>query len=110
MTGFPELTYEAPNEDDPLGLPDSATSLDLLRAVYRKPTLPLSTRMRAAGLALPHEHPKLGVTVNIADDGTFAARLDKAIARSNGHAAKLVEGSVIEHDPMELRTGLRRRA
>ncbi len=86
------------------------TSLELLQKVYRDPALPLSTRMRAAAIAIPHEHPKLGVSVNIADDGTFAARLDKAIARSNGHAAKLVEGSVIEHDPMELRPGLRRRA
>src|SRR5216683_2512036 len=125
MTGFPELTYEAPNEDDPLGLPDSATSLDLLRAVYRKPTLSLSTRMRAAGLALPHEHPKLGVSVNINDDGTFAQRLDAAIERSrNGsQEPKVIEHRAsegpIEHSASELRepslgqrlkTPLRRRA
>ena len=68
--------------------------------------------------ALPHEVPKLGVSVNIDDDGTFAARLDAAIERSHGH--KLIEGSakVIEHSSAELRepgpqplsTPLRRRA
>jgi hypothetical protein len=82
-----------------------ASSLELLQAIYRSPHVPLSTRMRAASMAIPFEHPKLGVTVNVNDDGSFAARLDAAIQRStNGHAkVEKVEGPVIEHSPSEMR-------
>jgi len=59
--------------------------------VYRNNSLPLPTRMRAAIAALPHEVPKLGVQLNVSDDGSFAARLDAAIARSV---------KVIEHQPL----------
>jgi hypothetical protein len=57
------------------------TSLDLLRAVYRSPAVPLSVRLRAAIAALPHEHPKLAVTANLNGE-TFADALERAIARS----------------------------
>jgi hypothetical protein len=86
-----------------IDLEENGNSLVFLQAVYRCTALPLATRMRAASMALPFEHPKLGVSVNINDDGTFAARLDQAIQRSqNGHAK--VEGpKVIEHSALELR-------
>jgi hypothetical protein len=87
---FPKMEYK-PREEE-FGLPDSATSLDLLQAVYRHAGLPLSMRMRAAMAALPFEHPKLAVSVNIPDDGSFAARLDAAIQRSQ--QGKVIEGSV----------------
>jgi len=51
-------------------------------------------------MALPFECPNLGVSVNINDDGSFAARLDAAIQRSNGHSAP--SGQVIEHDRSEI--------
>ena len=62
-------------------LPENGTSLDLLQQVYRNPSLPLSTRMRAASAALPHEHPKLAVTT-VVNVGDFADQLEKAIERS----------------------------
>src|SRR6266700_3315079 len=64
-----------------LDLEPEANSLTFLQKVYRNSVLPLSTRMRAAMAALPHEVPKLGVSVNINDDGTFAQRLDAALER-----------------------------
>ncbi len=102
-----------------LDLEPEANSLTFLQKVYRNSVLPLSTRMRAAMAALPHEVPKLGVSVNIADDGTFAARLDAAIQRSNGHAAKVIEHRASEEHPASeiakplptpLASPLRRRA
>jgi transposase len=40
---------------------ERATSLDFHRAVYRNPSLPISTRQRSAIAALQFEHPKLAV-------------------------------------------------
>jgi hypothetical protein len=64
--------------------------LDFLRAVYLNEGLPLSVRMRAAIEAAPYCHPKIAVTAHIADTDTFAARLERAIARS-GKAPALIE-------------------
>jgi ActR/RegA family two-component response regulator len=55
--------------------------------------------MRAAVAALQFEHPKLSAAAVVHDDGTFAARLERALERSgraltNGDGAKL-----IEHEP-----------
>ncbi len=103
-----------------LDLEPEANSLTFLQKVYRNSVLPLSTRMRAAMAALPHEVPKLGVSVNINDDGTFAQRLDAAIERSS-QASKVIEHRASEgpmhsaselKEPSEsrLKTPLRRRA
>jgi hypothetical protein len=69
----------------------------LLRAIYRNPSVPLSTRMRAAGMALPFEFPKLAVTAILPDAGDFAQRLDRAIERSRMIEAKpikTIEGAI----------------
>ena len=44
-------------------LPPNATSLDLLRAIYRNPHAELTMRIRCAMACLQFEHAKLGVTV-----------------------------------------------
>jgi|SRR5436190_883183 hypothetical protein len=79
-----------------LELPEGATSLTLLQAVYRAPELPLPTRMRAAAIAIAYEHPKLAVTAIIGSDD-LAERLDRAIARANGTASatKVIEASPV---------------
>src|SRR5262252_10580807 len=61
-------------------IPPNGISLDLLQAVYRNSSLPLSTRMRAAGLALPHEVPRLAVTAQVSDQG-IAELLDRRLKR-----------------------------
>jgi hypothetical protein len=59
-------------------------SLELLKAVYSDPDLPLQTRMRAAIAAAPYESPRLSMTAVVTGNGEeFARRLELAIARSN---------------------------
>jgi hypothetical protein len=73
------------------------TSLEFLQAVYLNEQLPLSVRMRAAIEAAPFEHAKISaVGIGYLTNDTFAARLDRAIARSE--RAKLIEGRVISED------------
>ena len=61
-------------------IPADGISLDLLRAVYRSNQLPLTTRMRAAIVALPHEVPKLAVTAVVSEQD-FATVLDRRLKR-----------------------------
>ncbi len=66
-------------------------ALSYLQSIYRNPLEPTSIRMRAAALALQFESPKLAVTAYVSDADDFAARLDRALARSHP--------KVIEHRP-----------
>src|SRR5262245_16373021 len=68
-------------------------SLDLLRAVYRNPSIPLSVRMRAAMACLPFETPKLAVTAQI-NEQSYAELLDRRLARLDE-----ARRQVIEHQP-----------
>jgi hypothetical protein len=87
------------DELNAIPLPPGATSLDLLRAIYRSPSQPLALRIKAAVAALPFEHPRLSVTVAVAPDDEFARRLELCIARS---------AAVMERPPAPpLRTDLR---
>jgi hypothetical protein len=90
-----DLRHRKPKApEDDIGSVD--TSLELFQKVYRNPNLPLHTRLRAARDAKDHEHPKLVATA-VVNEGSFAALLERAIARSNGH--KVIEGEkVIEHE------------
>jgi hypothetical protein len=55
-------------------------SIDLLRAVYRNPSIPLPVRIRCAVAALPHETPRLQVSA-LVDEQSFAELLDKRLKR-----------------------------
>jgi hypothetical protein len=74
---------EDKKKKDEIEFPENGTSLDLLQAIYRNPSLPLSTRKSAAAIAIQFEHPKLGVSLNLPWNGDFADRLTRAVARSS---------------------------
>ena len=95
MSNFPEMEYKSVEEV--IELPANGTSLDLLQQVYRNPSLPLMTRMRAATAALPHEHPKLAVTT-VVNVGDFADQLEKAIERSRKVSPTMIEANVTAND------------
>src|SRR5215470_13966404 len=67
-------------------------SLDLLRTVYRANHLPLTTRMRAAISALPHEVPKLIATA-VMNENSFSDLLDRRLKRIEQR--KLLENKTI---------------
>ena len=71
-----------------LVLGPTASSLDLLQAVYRDPTQQLITRMRAA-TCLPFETPKLLATA-IVNENSFAEILERRLQRLN-EATKLID-------------------
>jgi hypothetical protein len=72
--------------EDEAVLPASATSLDLLRSVYRDPAQPLHVRMRAAALCLPFEFPKLSVTGTAWLASGFGSRKER-LMQSRGISA-----------------------
>ena len=98
-------------EDDPeaIELGPDGNSLDLLRAVYRRSDLPLTTRMRAAIAALNYELPRLQVTAQISEND-IATVLDRRIKRlqemrlleADG-ANKVIEAEPVEAEPVEVK-------
>ena len=110
MTEDPSAVIEAHQKrveemnNERFELEPGGTSLTFLQQVYRSPAIPLSTRMRAAGMALPHEHPRLGVSVSFNGSEEWGAQLELAIARS---AEVLVPPKVIEHQPTPAPTEAR---
>src|SRR6516225_9789376 len=84
-------------------IPADGISIDLLRAVYRNSSLPLTTRMRAAIAALPFESPKLAVTAVVSEQD-FATVLDRRLKRIEEMKANAIEATpVIEVKPADVR-------
>src|SRR5215471_6365503 len=67
-------------DTEEIEIPPNGISLDLLRAVYRNKSLPLPTRMRAAGMAIPFECAKLMAVAQVSERD-FATLLDQRIAK-----------------------------
>jgi hypothetical protein len=91
--------YE-PSEQIDVG-PD-AKAHDVLIAIYRNPSMPLHTRMRAAIAAIPFESPKLAVLATVGAND-FGAMLDRAVARSRRVIveARPVEKPIIPPSPSQ---------
>ena len=97
MSDFPEMEYQS-GDAEPLELAPGETSLSLLQKIYRSSSQPITRRMRAAMAALQHEHPKLtAMAIDSMDGASFAAMLDRAIARSQAPP------KMIEHRPNETK-------
>jgi hypothetical protein len=64
-------------EGDEIEVPEDATPLDFLRAVYRDSGQPMQRRMKAAVECLGYVHPKLAVTVSAIDGGSFAKMMEE---------------------------------
>ena len=80
-----------------LEVPNDATLLDFLSAMYRDRWQPMHQRLKAAIEAAPYLHPRLAVTA-VVDGGDFAARLERAIERSG----KVINGKAIEGSAPQL--------
>ena len=75
MTNDP---YAIPEPDEPQSL--KLDALRYLQMIYRDPQLSTAVRMRAAGLAIPYEVPKLAVTAVVSEQD-FATVLDRRLKR-----------------------------
>jgi hypothetical protein len=101
MSDFSEMEYQS-GDAEPFELAPGETSLSLLQKIYRSPRQPIVRRMRAAMAALQHEHPKLtAMAIDSMDGASFAAKLDRAIARSQAPP------KMIEHRPGETAPSLK---
>jgi hypothetical protein len=108
MNYLVDLQPERPKE---IELPPNGTSLDLLRAIYRNPSLALPVRMRAAIAALPFEAPKLSVIAQVSETD-FAAILDRRLQNmerlNNGKAIEVKPVPQVETRPSMPRVADRR--
>jgi hypothetical protein len=97
MDGMPRFASIEPIrvQEAPLELEPKGMSLDLLRMVYRNSSIPLSSRIRCAVAALPHEFPRLQVTAQI-QDNDLATLLDERIKRME----QINNGGIIEAKPV----------
>ena len=95
-----DALMKQPEGGEELQLPGGATSLDLLQAVYRDAAQPLHRRLLAARAALPFEHPKLAVAVNVS--GHDLANRMKALAiRKRGYDPYVIDAKPQREEEIE---------
>ena len=83
-------------------------ALRYLQMIYRDPQLSTAVRMRAAGLALPFERPKLAVTAVVSEQD-FATVLDRRLKRIEEMKANAIEATpVIDGEKVDARLPDRR--
>ena len=80
MPRFATIANEPRVKESPLEFPPNGMSIDLLRAVYRNPSIPLPVRIRCAVAALPHEVPRLSVVAQV-NEQDFATLLDRRLKK-----------------------------
>ena len=90
-------------------IPPTATSLDLLQAVYRNSALDLHVRMRAAGMAIAYEMPKLAVVAQISESD-FAAVLDRRLENLKRLEQNQANGRAAPTPPVEVKPPMPRLA
>src|SRR5262245_30285880 len=94
MGMFPKMELEL--VDDPqVEVAADATPLDFLCAVYRDMKQPMPRRLKAACEAAQYFHPTYKATAMVVAGGSFAQKLEAAIARSD-------LTKVIEHEPKKV--------
>jgi len=72
MNDFPAMEYKPTKvEEEQIELAPHETSLDFFRKVYRSAEQPMSRRLRAAIMALQHEHPRLTAVATTALNNAF---------------------------------------
>ena len=91
----------------PLDFPSNGMSIDLLRAVYRNPSIPLPVRIRCAVAALPHEVPRLQVTAQV-NEQSFAELLEKRIKKWDAMNGKAQQTQVTDQPQIEAKPVLPR--
>ena len=98
MTNDP---YAIPEPDEPQS--SKLDALGYLQMIYRDPQLSTAVRMRAAGLALPFESPKLAVTAMVSEQD-FATVLDRRLKRIEEMKANAIEATpVINGEKVDVR-------
>ena len=85
-------------QQTPLDFPPNGMSIDLLRAVYRNPSIPLPVRIRCAVAALPHEVPRLQVTAQV-NEQSFAELLEARIKKFDAMNGKQIERTQVIDQP-----------
>ena len=93
--------YAIPEPDEPERL--KLDALRYLQMIYRDPQLSTAVRMRAAGLALPFESPKLAVTAVVSEQD-FATVLDRRLKRIEEMKLNAIEATpVIDGEKVDVR-------
>jgi hypothetical protein len=90
MMGLRELLGQVGADEFPPNL-RGLNAHQIIQMVYRGELEVTPMQMKALSIAIAYETPKLAVIGHVAEDGTFAERLERALSRSGLHQPKLIE-------------------